>query len=215
MQINGTPHLDDIKDSHLKTGGSLKDGWSYLMPSDKVLLYEEVTAAFEDELDGHVKEQTNALKNLYLERRGSGSFLIRKDSGNINYLDNNSSNSNQTLATTVHVPPPHHENKDDDHVNNAMTFFIQRGLQVAACVTYNTETSVLSDMVVRPSAMNGSIEKSLIEAVICHAKKEGKTEIFMEESSGDDLCKELGFESTGIAHNNGHGSMMMKLQLQL
>ncbi len=202
MQTNGTPHLDGINDSHLKTGGSLKDGWSYLMPSDKVLLYEEVTAAFEDELDGHVKEQTNALKNLYLERRGSGSFLIRKDSRNIS-LDNT---SNQTLAVS------HHENKDDDNVN-AMTFFIQRGLQIAACVTYNTETSLLSDMVVRPSAMNGNIEKTLIDAVICHAKKEGKTEIFIEESSCDDLCKELGFESTGIAQNNGHGSTMMKLQL--
>jgi hypothetical protein len=211
MQINGTPHLDGIKDGHLKTGGSLKDGWSYLMPSDKVLLYEEVTAAFEDELDGHVKEQTNALKNLYLERRGSGSFLIRKDDSGNTHMENTTHDTHKTFT----VAPDHKDQNydvDDDVIGNTMTFFIQRGLQVAACVTYNTETSELSDMVVRPSAMNGNLEKSLIDAVICHAKKEGKTEIFMEESNCDDLCKELGFEIVaGSTDNNGHGMMILQL----
>ncbi len=66
MQVNQTPHLDKLDDIELKTGGSLKDGLSYLMPQDEMFLYNEVTCSCADELDEHVKEQTLALKNMYL-----------------------------------------------------------------------------------------------------------------------------------------------------
>jgi len=65
MSSNQTPHLP----RSLLTGGGLKDGWSYLMPDDKFVLEQEVAVAFSDEVDGHVQEQADALRTLYLDKR--------------------------------------------------------------------------------------------------------------------------------------------------
>ena len=51
-------------------GGLLKDGWSYLMPSDGCL-DSEVSVAFSDEVAPHVHEQTEALRSLYLSTKKS------------------------------------------------------------------------------------------------------------------------------------------------
>jgi len=203
IQTNNTPHLNDFQDQHLKTGGSLKDGWSYLMPSDKIFLYEEVLSAFEDELDEHIKEQTNALKNLYLNQKGRGSFLIRKNSK----IDDDNQNQYQ----------------QDDNNTNDMMFFIQRGLQVVACVKYNDDKSVLSEMVIRPSAINDNLHRDLIHAVISHAKNKGKAYIFVEVCSNvghdDDeiINKEIVYiyEQFGFTRmmNNDQGNYTMKLEL--
>ncbi len=195
MHTNDTPHLNNSEYSHLKTGGSLKDGWSFVMPSDDVLLHEEgVSCAFEDELDGHVREQTEALRNLYVSTRQSGSFLLRKDSAGGGVGDVGDLNDDDD------------DNDDYDYDgSNKMTFFIKRGLQVVGCISYNEEKSMISDLVVRPSARDGNLEKDLINAVIAHAKKEGKDEIFVscnanddevKEAGGKKMYKELGFDGT-------------------
>ena len=77
MAHNQAPHLNRREDVDLKTGGSLKDGWSYLMPDGKSLLDTEVSVAFSDELERHVREQAEALRDLYL-RPGRRSSLKGK-----------------------------------------------------------------------------------------------------------------------------------------
>ncbi len=71
MSSNQVPHLHGPNGECYITGGSLKDGWSYLMPSDKILLDSEVAFAFSDDVQPHVAEQTEALRSLYLSRSGS------------------------------------------------------------------------------------------------------------------------------------------------
>jgi hypothetical protein len=71
MSSNQVPHLRDPSGECYITGGSLKDGWSYLMPSDKVLLDSEVAFAFSDEVQPHIAEQTEALRSLYLSKSES------------------------------------------------------------------------------------------------------------------------------------------------
>ncbi len=67
MSQNNVPHLSG-PDGCFITGGSLKDGWSYLMPSDGCL-DSEVSVAFSDEVAPHVHEQTEALRSLYLSSK--------------------------------------------------------------------------------------------------------------------------------------------------
>lgn len=70
MCQNGVPHLSDPDGSCYITGGGLKDGWSYLMPTDG-WLDSEVDIAYSDEVLPHVEEQTEALRNLYLSKKES------------------------------------------------------------------------------------------------------------------------------------------------
>jgi broad specificity phosphatase PhoE/GNAT superfamily N-acetyltransferase len=88
MGSNLTPHLDHLSHSNtsalnLKTGGSLKDGWSFIIPADEKTNLRnrdnknkqqqeqehEVTIHFSDELEDHVREQTDAMKHLYLSSK--------------------------------------------------------------------------------------------------------------------------------------------------
>ena len=73
MSSNQVPHLHGPNGECYITGGSLKDGWSYLMPSDKILLDSEVAFSFSDEVQPHVAEQAEALRSLYLSKSGSSS----------------------------------------------------------------------------------------------------------------------------------------------
>ena len=67
MSQNQVPHLSGPNATYI-TGGGLKDGWSYLMPTDGSL-DSEVSIAYADEVQPHVEEQTEALKSLYLSRK--------------------------------------------------------------------------------------------------------------------------------------------------
>ncbi|KAL3816295.1 hypothetical protein ACHAXA_008103 [Cyclostephanos tholiformis] len=69
MSQNHIPHLSGPDGCYI-TGGSLKDGWSYLMPGDGCL-DSEVSVAFSDEVAPHVHEQTEALRSLYLSSKKS------------------------------------------------------------------------------------------------------------------------------------------------
>jgi hypothetical protein len=78
MGMNQTPHFAPEEYAKLRTGGSLKDGWSYLVPNDEFILDAEVSVAFLDEHDDHVLEQTEALKALYLSSADSDNLHIDK-----------------------------------------------------------------------------------------------------------------------------------------
>jgi broad specificity phosphatase PhoE len=162
MQSNSVPHLKN--DLSLMTGGGLKDGWAYLIPSDRNMLYAEVTCKFADEHEKHVMEQVNALKNLYLDDGKKGSLLKRRCSSS-EITEDRKETDTSIIA-------------DVEATSAEMIFVVKRGLQVAGSVSFDEDKGMMSHMVVRPSSKDGSVEVDLIKAVTKHARKMNKNEIF-------------------------------------
>lgn len=156
MSSNSTPHLQN--NFSLLTGGGLKDGWSYLVPRDDIMLYEEITSKFADEHEKHIQEQVEALQNLYVDDVESGNLLRRRGSG------------------VIKSTPPQKQNESD---STEMLFVVKRGLQVAGTISFDEDTKYLSHLAVRPTARNAQVESKLIKAVKEHAIKTGIAEVFV------------------------------------
>lgn len=127
MSQNSTPHLSTRPD--LLTGGSLKDGWSFLMPHD--LDDSRLDVVFSDqELDESMTEQKEALKSLFLR-------------------------SHSTMDITTD-PDYSIEESDDGVIHH---FVAKRGLQVVAVAAYSESTGRIFDVAVRPSASKNATDK--------------------------------------------------------
>lgn len=155
MGHNQTPHFSPEQYESMRTGGSLKDGWSYLMPNDEFILDVEVSVAFSDEMEGHVREQTEALKSLYLSSHetaklsADSSLLVEQEEG---------AREDDTLTG----------------VKKQKQFIVKHGLQVLAVATYCEETGRLSDVAVRPSA-GKEVSETLFNAVKQYSRKMGRS----------------------------------------
>jgi len=126
----------------MRTGGSLQDGWSYLMPSG----YHELDVST-GQLDGfplHVHEQRDALQALYLKTEASNTQV--------------GANSNDEDDGVVTLEDQHH-------------FVVREGHQVVGVATYNAQSNIVSDLAIRPSAGSQAIEK-LFLAIRQHAEGE-------------------------------------------
>mmetsp|Transcript_2463 Transcript_2463/g.3892 ORF Transcript_2463/g.3892 Transcript_2463/m.3892 type:complete len:496 (+) Transcript_2463:61-1548(+) len=170
MSSNQTPHFPPQEYALLRGGDSLKDGWSYVMPSDDHLLDSEVSTAYADEqMDEHIKEQTEALKALYLPSKT---------------LDTGGTTS---LAVEEQV----------EKGGKEVQFFVKRGLQVVGCASYNEESGKVSGMALRPSARSTDVGGELVNAVRSHARKLGRSGSLLFETGtvgNKKFLKELGFE---------------------
>lgn len=146
----------------------IKDGWSYVMPD--FALDAEVSVAFEDELDNHVREQTEALKALYLSSRESDKLR--------------SANSLQV------------EEEGSEDVKKH--FIVRKGMQVVGVATYSEETGRLTDVAVRPSA-GKEASQTLFNAVKAHSRKLGRSGsllVFPRSAQTKPLFESMGFEET-------------------
>ncbi len=145
MGTNQTPHLNHVTDLDLLSGGGLKDGWAYIMPPDKHIMDETGHAELEVDMDDHLKEQTEALKNLYAYRRRSSDLSTEDNKNALSVQEINGAfirmNSN----------------------GNEVSILVKRGLEVVACASLNDQTGFLTDVVVRPSAKKGKAWKILVE----------------------------------------------------
>jgi N-acetylglutamate synthase-like GNAT family acetyltransferase len=171
MCQNQTPHIHPDEYAKFRSGGSLKDGWSYLMPNDEFILNAEVSVAFLDEMDEHVREQSEALKSLYLS-----SHDTQQLHANTNLL------VEEEIAENSRKP-------DDVH------FIVQRGLQVVGVATYSEKTGKLFDVAVRPSAGN-EVAETLLKSVKDHARRIGRSGSLMVRPRSADssrMFQELGF----------------------
>jgi hypothetical protein len=119
MAANQTPHIHPEDYSTMRSGGSLLDGWGYLIPNDEIVLHAEVSVAFLDEVEEHVREQTNALKSLYLTSEESKRLHADVDN---------------KLQVEEHQDPNTASNSNHVH------FIVQRGLQVVGCAAYDEAT---------------------------------------------------------------------------
>jgi len=175
MSQNGVPHLSGPDGGCYVTGGSLKDGWSYLMPTDGCL-DSEVSVAFADEVQPHVQEQTEALRSLYLSKRVSTS----------------ASSDDETES-------------EENNGGAELTVVVKRGLQVVGCASLNEKTGRVRDVVVRPSARRSQVGKSLIEAVKNHAKQSNIDKIVAQTKTPDEreFFEKMGFSSVGDDDTEG------------
>jgi len=196
MATNTTPHIPPARFSELRGGGTLRDGWSFLVPP---VLEPEVEVVFsDDELQDHVREQTAALKALYLSSSLTGPSQA-------------TSTSSSVFQVEEEVEP-----------KNEMHFIVKRGLQVVGVASYSEETGQLKDVAIRPTAAGSvgsdgnagtdgehanseeSIAGILIKAVKKHARKMGRSEslIVHPRSAGNKLL----FEQMGFTEIEGEQS---------
>lgn len=180
MSSNQTPHFSVDEHSTLRSGGSLKDGWSYIMPDDEFVLDAEVTVAFSDEeLEGHVREQTEALKSLYLSSKDSTKLENVDSSLSVEKSDSEGEQAQPTMAK-----------KDTKH------FIVKRGLQVVGVATYCESSGRLRDVAVRPSA-GKQVSETLFNAVREHSKRMGRSGSLLVMPRSDEskkLFENIGFE---------------------
>jgi len=173
MGQNHTPHFLPEDYAELRSGGSLKDGWSFLMPNDEFILYKEVEVAFEDELDDHVREQTEALKALYLSSKESDKLHADKD-------------------LSVEAPED-----IGDEAENLKHFVVKHGNQVVGVATYSEQTGKLSDVAIRPS-VGKEVSETLFDAVNKYARKLGRSGSIMIQNTRVgtkmSMLASLGFE---------------------
>lgn len=142
------------------------------MPADKFVLNAEVSVAFSDEdMEDHVREQSAALKALYLS-------------------------SKTTTTSTPTTPAGDLEVESDNNTGKQVQFVVKRGLQVVGVATYSEETGQLTDVAIRPSAASNRIGETLMESVRNHARKLGRsTSLVVLPRSADsrELFEGMGF----------------------
>ena len=170
MGTNQTPHIQAFKEySLLRSGGGLKDGWSYLVPADRFVLNAEVSVSFSDEeLEDHVREQASALKALYLSSEKSTS----PSSGDLEVEE------------------------EGDMDKKDVQFVVKRGLQVVGVATYSEDTGHLTNVAIRPSAAADMIGETLMDAVRKYAQKKGRSNslvVFPRSAENRELFVDLGF----------------------
>jgi N-acetylglutamate synthase-like GNAT family acetyltransferase len=179
MGHNQTPHIGTHQE-HLRCGGSLKDGWSYLMPNDEFILDQEVSVAFADELESHVIEQTEALKALYLSSRET---------------DNLHADSDLSIEEEV----------DKNHIKH---FIVKRGLQVVGVATYSDRTGRLTDVAVRPSAGQHQVSETLFKAVKEYTRnklgRSGSLIVLPRSQESRALFEKLGFHELDDEQEDMH-----------
>eukprot|EP00977_Amphora_coffeiformis_P002139 scaffold424_cov162-Amphora_coffeaeformis.AAC.11 len=158
MRHNTTPHLTDPT---MLSGGSLKDGWSYIVPTDQTVMQTvEVNVAFADEMSDHVREQTQALRSLYLPSTTS----LTSSSSSSSLAKQNVDGSSLTVKQEDGTPSEQSSGDSRDK-----HFVVQRGHQVVAVATYSHATGELKDVAVQPSAKEA--REALVKAVQHHARK--------------------------------------------
>jgi hypothetical protein len=207
MSHNHTPHFAPEDYARLRSGGSLKDGWSYVMPQDEVVnLNAEVTVAFVDEeLDPHVAEQAQALKALYLSSKSEPIQFPMNAASLESLVDstaiNNSGTSNGGLVVEAD------ESERDDEMRSSRSsqrkananikhFIVKQGMQVVGVATYHEDDGKLYDVAVRPSA-GKEASYLLFDAVRKHVtqklKRSGSLVVLPRSAESRLLFEQYGF----------------------
>lgn len=190
LHQNRLPHLLNAP-PELQSGGTLKDGWSYLMPTDAMVRRPSRVSivASEEEWDDHVQEQRQALKALYLCSASSSSTApIVADSTGMTV--------NGEFAVI-----------DDTEPGGIQHFVVQRGLQVVGVATFSEKTGRLFDVAVRPSAGTDGTE-ALFNAVKEHSKKLGRSGSLLVQPKSQE-SKQI-FAAVGFGQVDGESSEQME-----
>jgi len=149
------------------------------MPDDKFVLDAEVAIAFSDEIEGHLREQADALRRLY--GRKEDSSTDREGTK----LEKTTGETEDEAASTT------------SSRGGEVTLVVKRGLQVVGCASFHEETGRISDVVVRPSARRSQVGRTLVDSAREHAKKVGADRLVAEPDTDEARAffEKLGFES--------------------
>jgi hypothetical protein len=175
MSLNSTPQfITPYDNTKYRSGGSLKDGWSYLVPD---VVDADVTsiAISEDNYDiipDHIRSQTDALRELYLPSSSSTTTSTTRRRTSIIKIDKNT-DPRELLSVMEQEEEEESDNDNiiDDNTTNAgpnnnnhhkRHFIVKRGLQVVAVATYSDKTGKLYDVAIRPTGAGGGIEASTL-----------------------------------------------------
>ena len=211
MSSNQTPHLAPNEYSTLRTGGSLKDGWSYLVPNDDVVLHAEVSVKFSDEaLEEHVREQKEALKSLYLSSHSAAQLV-----------------SNQDSDLLVEEEESHKQTTNNKGRGNEVHFIVQRGLQVVGCATMDHQSGEIYDVAIKPSAQKDAVGL-LISKIIDHQQeslrqeagggaggrhRSGSLRIHPRSAASMELFQQMGFVPSSSSSNNEDEDTVVTMEL--
>jgi hypothetical protein len=211
MAVNATPHLmtatadcSSVTAHSLLTGGSLKDGWSFLMPHD----HDDnprVTVVFSDqELDGAVVEQKAALKALYLSSHttiGNGEDGTKK--GNSIGEDGTNGNGNNTDNYSVEESDNGDESSSSSSNKMIHHFVVRQGFQVVGVATYAADTGRVFDVAVRPSASQNATSL-LFNAGKDYAKRHGRSGSLRVQPRTETGRRM--FEAVGFRHSQSYNA---------
>ena len=180
MGQNHTPHFAEAARSKLLSGGSLKDGWSFLVPEHP--LHSEVKVHFDDEMDEHVREQAQALRALYMK----------------------SEDITDDIDPSLSVEEQQDSRKQASSSSESKKhFIIHRGLQVVGCATLSEDSGIVSDVAIRPSA-GPHVMESLMQAIKKHKQNVGRSGsilVFPRAGESKALFEEMGFKEVEESPN--------------
>jgi len=155
MAANITPHISPERYRELRSGGTLRDGWAFIVPPVFDITVEMNVVNYKGAIDNdlgwlhdHIQEQTKALEALYL-----------------------SSSSSSLTEEKMHASDM--QNIKDGKL---LRFVVKRGFQVLAVATYSEDNGVLTDVAIRPS---GLVDDALLDAIKKHALSLNKPKIIL------------------------------------
>lgn len=164
------------------------------MPRDDHISPLEIYASFPNELDDHIREQTDALKSLYINHRQKSPGKRRSVSlSDDSFLQIEDKTEDGEENETLSVPflhqrrlsssimtsfsendsldskssPVQHNNVNGDVV----TFVMKRGSQVTGHVTFNEQSRSMHDFLIIPSEKYTNAAEMLLSTVINYAKR--------------------------------------------
>ena len=144
------------------------------MPNDEFILDAEVSISFSDELEQHVREQSEALKSLYLSSQDSSRLSAQKE---------------------LMVEEETHKTSDGSKSSDVVHFIVQRGLQVVGCATLDGDSGQIYDVAIRPSAQK-EVAATLLKSVKDHARKVGRSGSLLvrpRSTANMELFRQMGF----------------------
>lgn len=179
MSQNHVPHLMGPNDHVLRSGGGLRDGWSYLMPDETTYSDPEISYYLDDdEIDDDVKEQIKAMQSLYCQPSSITKTIQLTTSKKKNIDEENSKPPMKLIRriSNLEAEEKHPYGELNNHGNNTekVTFVVKRGLQVVGCASFHEEENALKDLVIRPSASNdNAVGVALVHAIRSHVEAKG------------------------------------------
>jgi len=187
MNSNQTPHLHS--NSALRTGGTLKDGWSGFLQREEDVLQLKLYVAPDHQVEPDVKEQTEALKHLCISREKCNIDLDGE--GRLN-LKNDNPGFDRVAVLSEMVEVSNCSATDD------ILFVVKQGRHVMGFAWYEQDLGRIEGLFIRRTSKKEFIGISIVEAIKNYAKKMEVRKISVKSHSEEhrSFLEMLGFSFT-------------------
>ena len=226
MSTNQSPHLNSPTVSYLKSGGSLRDGWNYLIPQKSLYSNTATVIFLDDNIQEHIKEQIEALKNLYIDSSDKSCLIIPDDFNNSSNKikidlnktekeDSTNDSNKRKFQIELRRSTSNLEDVEDTSLisvstgnkksNKYTTFVVKRGFQVVGFASLNESENTLENVVIRRSeSYNNHVGEALIYALRYHRDSKIKEESAIKDDYivVESMCEQskIIFAKLGYSH---------------